>query len=184
MKFTRSGNELWLTCKDSYIIVIDANDWHVTKNVAPEAFPITQLQMLSTDQIQTILHKTVTNFSIGQTNATDRLAFLTECATDGTITVQPFTPLKCSSIKRLTPSPDSRFIAVIQYDGTLKLLSMDFLMRHAYQQTFIPQSTAFDQTCTQITENLKAFDKNVSDIFDQNKIIIKKHFFLFFCAFR
>lgn len=161
MKFSSNGTELWLSCKDSYLIVIDTNDWHVTKNVAPEEFPITQLQMLSTDQIQSILHKTVTNFSIGQTNATDKLTFLTESPKDGTIAVDSFTPWECSSIKRFTCSPDSKILAVIQNDGTLKLYSMEFLIRQVFQTKFAPQSTGFDQTCSKITENLNTFDKNV-----------------------
>lgn len=163
MKFSNNGSELWLSCKDSYLIVINANDWHVIKNVAPEEFPITKLQMLSTDLVQSIIHKTVTNFSIGQTNTTDKLAFLTESPKDSTITVESFTPRTCSSIKRFTCSPDSKILALIQNDGTLKLYSMEFLMRQVFQTKFAPQSTDFDQTCSNITENLKAFDKNVSD---------------------
>lgn len=162
MKFSSNGNELWVSCKDSYLIVINADDWHVTQSVAPEEFPITKLQMLSVDQIQSILHKTVTNFSIGQTNATDKLLFLTESPKDGTIAIESFTPWECSSIKRFTCSPDSKMLAVIQNDGALKLFSMEFLIRQAFQTKFAPQPTRFDQTCSKITENLKAFDKNVS----------------------
>lgn len=163
MKFNSNGSELWLSCTDAYLIVIDTNDWHIIKNVAPEEFSITQLQMLATDQIQSILHKKLTNFSIGQTNSADQLAFLTESSKDCTITVESFTPWQCSSIKRFSCSSDSKTLAVLQNDGTINLYSMEYLIRQAFQTApFAPPSTQFDQTCSKISENLKAFDKNVS----------------------
>lgn len=161
MKFSGNGSELWLSCKDSYLIVIDTNDWHILKSVAPEEFPIAQLQMLATDQIQSILHKKVTNFSIGQTDSADKLAFLTESLNDSTITVESFTPWKCSSIKRFACSPNSETLVVLQNDGTISLYSMEYLIRQTYQMKFAPQPTQFDQACSHITENLTAFDQNV-----------------------
>lgn len=168
MKFNSSGNELWLSCSDSYLIVIDTNDWHITKNVAPEEFAITQLQMLATDQIQSILHKkVVTNFGIGQTNSTDRLVFLTESSNDSTIDIESFTPWKCTSIKRFACSSDGKILAVLQNDGTINFYSMEYLIRQAFQMKFAPQPTSVDRTCSMISENLKAFDKNVSCIAEQ-----------------
>lgn len=164
IEFTSNGSELWVSCNDSYLIVIDTNDWHIIKNVSPGGFAITQLRMLSTDRIQSVLQKTVTNFSIGEINIPDdKLVFVTESANDGTITVHPFKLWQCSSIKRFICSPDNKLLAVIQCDGTLKLYSMEFLMRQVFQMKFVPQPTEVDQTCSKITENLKAFDKNVSN---------------------
>lgn len=150
-----------MSCKDSYLIVIETNDWHVKKNVSPHEFPVTELHMLSTNQIQTILHRSMTNFAIGHINTTDKLAFLTEYATDGTIDVQTFTPWKCPSIKRFTCSPDGKLLALIQSDGEVKLYSIEFLLRQAIQMKFTPQATQLDETCSKITANSKEFDKNV-----------------------
>lgn len=175
IEFNENGTELWISCKDSCLIVIDTNDWYVMKNVSPEDFPITQLQMLPAIQIQSIRHKSVTNFSIGHINAVDKLAFLTEYANDGTIDVQPFTPWKCASIKRFTCSPDCKILAVIQTDGTLKLYSIEYLMRQVFQMKFTPQPTQLDQICSKITENLKEFDKNVRGIIYRKQIINKNH---------
>lgn len=164
MKFTTNGSELWVSCKDSYLIVIDANDWHIIKSVAPEEFPITQLQMLAaTNQIPSVLRgKAMKNVSIGQINSTDRLAFLTESPIDGSITVESLTPWQCSSIKRFTCAPNGQTLAVLQADGTIRLYSTEYLLRQAFQAKFAPQSTPFDHTCSTITENLKAIDRNVS----------------------
>lgn len=163
MKFTTNGNELWVSCNDSYLIVIDSSDWHIIKSVAPEEFPIIQLQMLATDQIPpTLRKKMMPMISIGQTNSTDRLVFLTESPKDGTMTVESLTPWQCSSIKRFTCAPDGKTLAVLQTGGTINLYSMEHLIRQAFQMEFAPQSTPFDQTCSKITENLNAFDRNVS----------------------
>lgn len=171
MKFTTNGNELWLSCKDSYLIVIDANDWHIIKSVAPEALPITQLQMIATHQIPSMRRKkTMANVSIGQTDSTDRLVFLSESPEDGTITIESLTPWKCSSIKRFTCAPDGQTLAVLQTDGTIHLYAMEYLIRQAFQMKFAPQSTSFDQTCSKISENLKALDKNVSSIVLANEV--------------
>lgn len=162
MNFNENGTELWISCKDSSLILIGTNDWYVTRCVSPEEYPITQFKMLSTTEIPSTYRKSLANLSIGQTDTTDKLSFLAECTRTGTINVQLFTPWKCSTIKRFTCSPDSKLLAVIQTDGTLKLYSMEFLVRQAFQMIFKPEPSEIDQTCSMITDNLNEFDANVS----------------------
>lgn len=161
MEFNSDGTELWLSCKDSHITVIETNQWHVVKNVSPDSFYIKTLIRLSASMAQDIFRRTLKNLYIGAAN-TDKLVFLTEDDVRGTIDLKPFIPWKCSSVKRLSCSPDNKILTVILRDGTLKLYSMEFLLRQVFQR-LTPQRTPLEQTCSEMTQNLNGFDKQVSE---------------------
>lgn len=159
----KNGTELWITCNDSYIIVIDTRQWSVVKSVSPEkiniktffALPATHLTNKSTQKYP------LSSLCVGLPTNSDGLVFLSGKTTESTINLNKATPWKCNSfIKRLSISPNANWIALIGMDGSLKLYSLEMLLQQAFQK-LPPQPTSLDRDCVRLNKNLDAFDKKV-----------------------
>lgn len=163
MDFMRNGTELWITCNDSYIIVIDARQWHVVKSVSPEKINIKSICSLpTTNLINKLIQKPQLNsLCVGLPTHSNGLVFLSEKTTQSTIDLNVLTPWKCCSIvKRLSVSSDTNWIALILLDGSLKLYSVEMLVQQTFQ-SLPPQPTSMDRDCVRLNKNFNTFDKKV-----------------------
>lgn len=161
--FNGNGTELWITCKNLHITVIDTSNWHVTKNVSPDGFHIKSISRLSTGLTKDIVRQPLNSLWIGLSNER-KFVFLFEKPTESTINVKTFEPWECSGVKHFTQSPDDKMLALIAADGSLKIYSVEFLLRQAFQ-TLRPSRTAIDQQNLELNHGMKAFDKKVQDFF-------------------
>lgn len=159
MEFNADGMELWLSCKDSHITVIDTKSWHVTKNVSPERYYIKSFLLLSPKFTQAVFRKRMTNVWIGLAS-TRELVFLLESPTESLIKINKFQPHKCRAIKRLTQSPDDKLLALILADGSLKIYSIEFLL-HQIFHTFPAKNIAHGQTCLEQSHGFDTTNKKV-----------------------
>lgn len=164
MKFHQNGKELWLMSKNCYITVIgcDAQQWHVLKAVSPERYCVKLLSFLSTHFAQEAIRMKFNSLWIGVAS-TGKLVFLSENNTDSVIDLKSFLPWQCSAVKRISISPDNKLLALISADGTLKLYSIEFLLRQIFQ-TVEPKLTATDHDKMQLNRNLNTLDKKVMSI--------------------
>lgn len=161
MKFHQNGKELWLMSKNCYITVIGcgAKQWHVLKAVSPERYYVKMSSFLSTDFAEEAIRMKFNSLWIG-VSSTGKLVFLSENNTDGVIDLKSFLPWQCSAVKRFSISPDNKLLALISSDGTLKLYSIEFLLRQIFQ-TIQPKLTAIDHEKIQLNRNLNTLDSKV-----------------------
>lgn len=164
--FNGNGTELWITCKDLHITVMDTSNWYVTKNVSPGGFHIKSISRLSTSLMQDIVRQPLCSLWIGLSNER-KLVFLFEKPTESTINVKTFEPWECSGVKHFTQSPDDEMLALIAADGSLKIYSVEFLLRQAFL-TLQPQRTTIDQQNLELNHGMKAFDKKVHNFLLKN----------------
>lgn len=133
MQFHQNGGELWLMSKNSYITVIDAQQWFVKKSVSSdERYHIKMSPFVSTTLAQEIIRESFNSLWIGMTN-TKKLVFMSGSNGDNVIDMKPFLPWKCTAVKRFALSPDNKLLALISTDGTLKLYSIEFMLRQIFQ---------------------------------------------------
>lgn len=90
------------------------------------------------------------------------LVLLSEKTTENTINFNRFMPWNCNSsiVKRLSLSPDAKWMALILADGSLKLYSLEFMLQQAFQ-TLQPRPVTIDRDCVRLHKHLDAFDKEV-----------------------
>lgn len=164
MKFHENGNELWLMSRNSHIIVIDTQQWHVTKAVSsPERYHVKMSSFVSSAFAQDVIHKPsplpFRSICIGATS-TKELVFLTETNTNNAIDFKSFLPWKCAAVKRFRLSPNSKLLAVIAVDGTLKLYSFEFILRQIFY-TAQPKFSATDPANMQLDASSNTLHKKV-----------------------
>lgn len=153
MKFNENGSELWFTLKHSHIIVLDTQEWQVTKNVSCKTSVISFTKA--------IMSKSTRNSHWICISKTDGLVILSENTNNDTIEVNSnITPWK--SIRQLSLSFDGKQLAFIdKSDGSLKLYALDTLLH----QTFQPYKLSENGVYVQLNKNLGLFDKKVSNAF-------------------
>lgn len=160
LEFNIDGTEVWISCKDSHVTVIETNQWHVIKNVFAEQFYIKTLNLLSTEFNRKISHVELRSLFIGITND-HMLAFLSEEFSKNTFDIIPFMPHGCSAVKRLTNSPDFKMIAVLLENGIFQIYTTESLVNQVYQ-TILPECTPLEQSCLDVEGKLKGFHQRVS----------------------
>ncbi|XP_055316276.1 TBC1 domain family member 31 [Sitodiplosis mosellana] len=173
MKFHENGNELWLMSKNSYIIVIDAQQWHVIKAVSPEKYHVKMSSFVSCALAQEVIHKSLSSsfhsLCIGLTS-TKKLVFLSESNTNDSIDFKPFLPWKCAAVKRFSLSPNSKLLALISVDGSFKLYSIEFMLLQIFQ-TVQPKITAINHENMQLNQSLNALDKKVAKLLSRQRLL-------------
>lgn len=173
MKFHENGTELWLMSKNSHIIVIDTQQFHVTKVVSsPDRYHVKKLSFVSSAFAQDVIHKSSSlpfrSICIGATS-TKELVFLAETNTNNAIDFKSFLPWKCAAVKHFLISPNSKLLAIITGDGTLKLYSIEFMLRQIYY-TMQPKIITTDHVNTQLNGSSYTLDKKV--VFTRSNFII------------
>lgn len=161
MKFHDNGNELWVMSKNLHIIVFDTQQWHITKAASsPDRYYVKMSSFVSSAFVQNVIHKSsslsLRSICIGATSS-KKLVFLTETDENHAIDFKSFLPWKCVGVKRFVVSPNSELLALIAVDGTLKLYSIEFILRHNVFYTMPPKISTIDH----VNKELSTLDRKV-----------------------
>lgn len=164
MNFNQNGMELWFTCRNSNIIVMNTEHWAIKKSFSSEKWYVKSFTFLSQNFVQETIGKGLDGLCIGVSN-NNTLVFLSDHSTDG-FNAKLYLPQNSLSIKRIALSFDNELVTLILADGSFKLYSVRYLLQQVFQA---PQSKCLstnhlcvmDNLCMQLNEQLNAFDGKV-----------------------
>lgn len=162
IEFNENGTEVWLSYADLHVDAIETETWHVKKNAASKRYRIKSLSPLSTTWAQEIIRKPLASLWFGVTITGD-LVVLFEQLTESTIIVNEVQPWNCSSVKHLSISSNNEQLALTMADGSLKIYSIEYLLRAIFE-TMKPHRSAIDQQSLKLGDTLRRVDQKVNNM--------------------
>ncbi|XP_031631316.1 uncharacterized protein LOC116345778 [Contarinia nasturtii] len=169
VNFHQNGMELWIICRNSNIIVMDAQQWIIQKIVSPER-SFYMKSFVSINFEHEAICKPLHSLWLGvSSNCT--LAFLSMHSTDKTINVKSYLPRNCLAIKRLSLSFDNELVALILADGSFKVYSVRFLLYQAFNRLIQSKCIPMAHQCVQLNQQLNAFDGKVKNIISHERLL-------------